>query len=120
MVKALGFEILWVFLLLSSGCAVRHIDWQNAGAPAGAGFLSRSITLDGETRPYTVFIPHNYSARNHSPVILFLHGLFEGGYDGKKCAMVGLGPAIDQRKYTFPFIAVLPQSGGTWTGQRQQ
>jgi predicted peptidase len=103
------------------GCSGRSIDWSNEGAPAGRGFLTRQFTYNGETRNYTVFVPWSYSDRPQVkyPVIMFLHGVLEGGSDGRKCVTVGLGPAVNERRQTFPFLAVFPQSGSDWQGQEK-
>ena len=105
-----------VLVLTLGGCGVRKIDWQNTGAPPRTGFLHKTIDYDGETRKYVVFVPHDYAEGKDRTVLLFLHGLFEGGHDGVKHVNVGLGPAINARADRFPFIVVFPQSGGYWTG----
>src|SRR5438067_10902706 len=60
---------------------------------------------------YSLFFPRDYDSSKKYPVIVFLHGAFEGGDDGIKCRTVGLGPAIVRRKGDFPFIAIFPQDG---------
>ena len=78
---------------------------------------------DGDVK-YIVFAPKNYDGQKAMPVILFLHGAGESGTDGKKQAAVGLGKAIRDKKESFPFIAIFPQSqkggwgAGTAEGKR--
>jgi predicted peptidase len=52
-------------------------------------------------------------------VILFLHGVGEGGEDGLLQTQVGLGPAIRQARERFPFIVVFPQArrDQLWAGE---
>lgn len=77
---------------------------------AERGFLNRvHKDPDGRQAKYVVYVPPEYKGDKAYPLILFLHGAGETGSDGQKQVMVGLGPAIRQRK-GFPFIAVFPQS----------
>jgi len=120
MLKLSGILLTCCFALLT-GCSAKHVDWENQGAPAGTGFLTKSFEFDGETRNYTVFVPWSYNAQNPQkyPVIMFLHGVLEGGSNGRKCVTVGLGPAVSERERTFPFFAVFPQSGSDWVGEKK-
>lgn len=79
------------------------------------GFGKKTHTgTDGDVK-YIVLVPGDYTADHLFPVILFLHGAAEGGTDGKKPAVVGLGKAIRDKHEKFPFIAVFPQSQtGGW------
>lgn len=77
------------------------------------GFLHKTFEDKAGTHKYVLFIPHSYTPQKKWPVILFLHGAGERGIDGLKQAKVGLGPAIQKRKSTFPFIVVFPQSEDT-------
>ncbi len=62
-----------------------------------------------------MFIPHGYTAQKQWPVIMFLHGVGEGGTDAQHNLTVGLAPAVAERAATFPFIVVFPQSAsGHW------
>lgn len=105
-----------VALSMLTGCSARSVDWANAGAPAGKGFQTKQLQFDGNEQNYTVFIPWNYNPSQKYPVIMFLHGVLEGGSDGKKCVTVGLGPEVSSRESSFPFIVVFPQSGSDWEG----
>src|SRR2546430_12577157 len=77
--------VLAALLASLTGCSARHVDWENKGAPAGAGFNTKQLDFEGSKQNYTVFIPWNYSPQKKYPVIMFLHGVLEGGSDGKKC-----------------------------------
>ena len=102
---------------LFTGCSARPVDWANQGAPPGTGFLSKQIEHEGTQRNYTVFIPHSYASQKHVPVIVFLHGVLEGGTDGKKNVAVGIGPAVSTREDKFQFIVIFPQSTSDWQGE---
>jgi predicted peptidase len=109
-------SLLCAALMMSMlvGCSARSIDWENTGAPKGTGFQTKQLQFEGNSQNYTVFVPWNYSPANHYPVVMFLHGVMEGGSDGRKCVTVGLGPEVNSRASTFPFIAVFPQSTSDW------
>ena len=82
-----------------------------AAAPrVETGFLDREISLGGVSYRYQVYVPVNYVRGKALPVILFLHGVGEGGEDGLLQTQVGLGPAIRQARERFPFIVVFPQA----------
>ena len=74
-----------------------------------ADFVQRTFRDDSGEHPYTVFLPKGYSPDKKWPVVLFLHGAGERGTDGKKHLTVGLGPVLEKRKDTFPFVVVFPQ-----------
>jgi len=91
-----------------------------AAAPrVETGFLDREITLGSVSYRYQVYTPVNYVRSKALPVILFLHGVGEGGEDGLLQTQVGLGPAIRQARERFPFIVVFPQArrDQLWAGE---
>jgi predicted peptidase len=115
-------SVLFLGLLgLLGGCSAKFVDWENQGAPAGTGFQTKQLVYNGETRNYTVFVPWSYKpgSGQKSPVIMFLHGVMEGGSNGKKCVTVGLGPEVSRREQSFPFFVVFPQSGSDWVGDEK-
>jgi len=73
------------------------------------GFLDRTITLQGVTYKYQVFIPDNWTPRQKWPVILFLHGSGERADDGLQQTDIGIGTAIRIDRTQFPSIVVMPQ-----------
>lgn len=85
---------------------------------AQGGFLERTITADGATRRYMVFVPSHDAGGEHPAVILFLHGSGERGSDGVKPTLSGLGPHVRAHADTFPAIVVFPQvpEGEEWQG----
>jgi predicted peptidase len=72
-------------------------------------FQSRTLTIDGKTFQYRVFVPKGWSSKKTWPVILFLHGAGERGDDNLTQTRVGLGPAILRQQDTFKSIVVMPQ-----------
>jgi predicted peptidase len=93
----------------------------DASAPAGTGFQLKTLDAGDHQRKYSVFIPESYSPDRKYPVIVFLHGVGEGGSDGTKMLGVGIAPEIAKRAATFPFIVIFPQSGsGYWHPDSQQ
>jgi predicted peptidase len=75
------------------------------------GFLDRvHKDPDGKEAKYVLFVPHDYKGDRAYPLILFLHGAGETGFDGHKQARTGLGRAIRKREKDFPFFVLFPQS----------
>ena len=91
------------------------IDKGNIGASQGTGFMIKTVQNGERQRKYSLFIPHNYDRRQSWPVIMFLHGVGEGGTDAEHNLTVGLAPEVAERAATFKFIVVFPQSAsGNW------
>jgi len=80
------------------------------------GFLDRTVTLEGTEHAYQVYIPRNYSSRQEWPVIVFLHGAGERGFEGLSATHVGLGQAIRFSPWKWPAVVVFPQlpPGENW------
>jgi predicted peptidase len=73
------------------------------------GFLDRTISLQGTTYRYQVFVPEDWTPHQKWPVILFLHGAGERGDDGLQQTDVGIGTAIRDDRGRAPAIVVMPQ-----------
>lgn len=73
------------------------------------GFHERSLTHEGETRLYQIYVPPGYTDRQSWPVVMFLHGAGERGSDGLLQTQVGLGPAMRTYPERFPVIGIFPQ-----------
>jgi predicted peptidase len=73
------------------------------------GFLNRTITVNGTTYHYVVYLPMDWSPKQKWPVILFLHGSGERGSDGLDETQVGLPNALRSHYERWPFIVVMPQ-----------
>lgn len=101
--------------VLAGGCAGSgSVAQLNAASPAGTGFVVKSLGNQPNGRKYGVFVPRSYDGTRAYPVILFLHGAFEGGGDPRKAFSVGLGPVIQEKAATFEYIAIFPQTRGNW------
>lgn len=82
-----------------------------AAEKSQTGFVTKQFkNADGSISPYVVYVPQNYDASKQSPIILFLHGSGETKGGAKQPKDVGIGPAIQKREKSFPFIVVIPQS----------
>src|ERR1700686_4656266 len=53
------------------------------------GFLDRTITLQGVTYKYQVFIPDNWTSKQKWPMVLFLHGSGERSEDALRQTNIG-------------------------------
>lgn len=79
------------------------------------GFMIKTLTRGSRNRKYGLFIPTTYNSSNKYPVIIFLHGVGEGGNDAHANLRVGLAPFVAARAADFPFICIFPQSdNGSW------
>ena len=77
---------------------------------APRGFVDRVYKDGASEHKYVLFVPENYTPKKKWPIILFLHGAYERGDDGRKQVDVGLGPYVKTRSKTFPFLVVFPQA----------
>jgi predicted peptidase len=82
----------------------------SAGAQEPTGFLNRTVTVDGVSHRYQVYVPAEYSRARRWPVILFLHGSGERGTDGLLQTAVGLGEGVRRHAGRWPAIVVFPQA----------
>jgi predicted peptidase len=65
---------------------------------------------NGQSYPYTVYLPPEYNNQQSWPIILFLHGKGESGKDGIQPTQVGIGEAIVKFPERYPAIVVFPQA----------
>jgi predicted peptidase len=104
------FQLLIVLLLSTFGFS------------QDTGFLDRTVNVVGKTFRYQVYVPRNWNKNQKWPVILFLHGSGERGYDGIKQTAVGLPQALRLNSDKWPFVVVMPQCEDDhwWTGAEQE
>jgi predicted peptidase len=79
------------------------------GASHETGFLNRTVTVDGTTYRYVVYVPMDWTAEKRWPIVLFLHGAGERGDEGLAQSDIGLGSAIRKHPDRFPAVVVMPQ-----------
>jgi predicted peptidase len=97
------------------GCNGARDDALNSVGAGPQGFMIKQIARGDRVRKYGLFVPLAYDPNQAYPVIIFLHGLGEGGSDAHKNMRVGLAPFVHDRQATFPFICIFPQSSsGSW------
>ena len=86
--------------------------------PVGAqtGFLDRTITTDGESFRYQVYVPSDYTPGKTWPVIVSLHGNGRQGKDGMLQTGTDFAIHIRENRAPFPAIVVFPQAqpGTRW------
>jgi predicted peptidase len=72
------------------------------------------LVQGGDTLPYRVLLPINYDSSKQYPVMFFLHGAGERGYDNEKQLTHGgklfLQPEV---RTNFPAIVIFPQCSST-------
>lgn len=98
-------SLLCLFILAVS----LAVSPRSAARTKETGFLDRTISVQGKTYKYQVFLPDTWSSKQKWPIILFLHGAGERGSDGLLQTDVGLGHAIRLDRSRFPSIVVMPQ-----------
>jgi predicted peptidase len=106
--------------LLLAAAALALAPLSTARAQSGpTGFLNKTVTVEGTSYPYVVYVPKDYSAGTKWPVVLFLHGAGERGSDGLKQSDVGIGRALRFYSERYPAVVVMPQcaTGVGWSGK---
>ena len=83
---------------------------------AQTGFLDRTITMDGESFRYQVYVPSEYVPSKAWPVIVSLHGNGRQGTDGMLQTGTDFAIRIRENRAPFPAIVVFPQAkpGTQW------
>lgn len=84
------------------------------------GFIDRSVTIDGESYRFQVYVPRGYDGSEVLPVILSLHGIGERGSDGLIQTQIGMGEAIRRYPERYRAIVVFPQTNVSWHGLGEQ
>ncbi len=77
--------------------------------PPATGFIDKTLTKDGATVRYVLYVPRGYDAAKEWPLVLFLHGAGERGSDGLIQSDVGIGHAIRKNPERFPCLVLMPQ-----------
>ncbi len=93
----------------AAACLSLTLPASAARHPQDTGFLNRSVTVNGTTYKYQVYLPESWNPHQTWPAILFLHGTGERGSDGMDETQVGLPNAIRSHPERWPFIVVMPQ-----------
>ncbi len=116
LLAALTSGLLLTGMSALTGCNGARDTAFKVGAQAdGRGFSRPTLVRGDRHRQYGLFVPLNYNPANKYPVIIFLHGMGEGGNDAKAPLRVGLAPFVADRAENFPFICIFPQSpDGGW------
>lgn len=115
MKHALALSLLVFGLGTAGGCNGARDDALKAVGGGPRGFMIKDLVRGNRDRKYGVFVPLAYDASQAYPVIIFLHGMGEGGNNAHANMRVGLAPFVHDRRDTFPFICIFPQSSsGGW------
>ncbi|HEX8434246.1 alpha/beta hydrolase-fold protein [Archangium sp.] len=80
-----------------------------ASGEAPGTFVAKTLTVRGETYPYSVYLPAGYHRGTAWPVILALHGGGARGTDGLGPRTQSLAEAARQHPERYPALLVLPQ-----------
>jgi predicted peptidase len=118
--RTLGTTLLALSLLPGLVLVVSTVRAQDCSCTTQAGFLLRTVEVNGQKHRYQVYVPAEYTPDRKWPVILFLHGAGERGTDGFKPTAVGIGQAVRLNPERFSAIIVFPQvpPGRAWFGEQ--
>jgi poly(3-hydroxybutyrate) depolymerase len=81
------------------------------------GFFRRTfVDQQGLSHRYVIFAPSRDHQGGEPPVLLFLNGVGENGYDGLKQISNNFGLQVWENREQFPFLAIAPQcrTDGSW------
>lgn len=120
MQRSAHFSLVSAFL---TTCLIAVLAIPNASAQQAAtahgetGFLNRTVVVGTTTHRYQVYVPADYDSSREWPLVMFLHGAGERGYEGLSQTHVGLGKAIRFNPERWPALVVFPQipPGQNWT-----
>jgi pimeloyl-ACP methyl ester carboxylesterase len=103
----------------------RSRDARSQSPTHETGFLNRSITIQGVTYKFQVYVPEDLhpaadaappnpksktkKAEEPPPILLFLHGRGERGSEGMWQTQIGLPQQLRDHPERWPFIVVIPQ-----------
>lgn len=115
----------WIRLLSLVVVAIGAVGCAGGGSfkdtgPGAAKITNETFVYQGDSRPFAVYTPAGYDGKKKYPTILFLHGLGEGGSNGKSMTAVGIGPALRKNPERFNCIVVMPQAAGSWKNADEQ
>ena len=97
--------------------------WWPRMLQADTGFLDRSITLDGETYRFQVYVPVAWTPTQPWPVVMLLHGDGSQGSDGLRHVPLGtIVTSIRDDRERFPAVILFPQArpGTRWSTPAMQ
>jgi poly(3-hydroxybutyrate) depolymerase/PKD repeat protein len=102
--------------------------WITVNGPTVNGFLDKklyTISNSPNYMQYRLWVPPNYNAATKYPVVLFLHGVGEGGTDNTKQLNNNLNQAgvfvNAANQAAYPTFMIAPQSNsGWWAGNGTQ
>jgi len=116
LLKACAVMAFMVGGLALGGCnGARDTALDMVGKNGDKGFMIKQLVRGDRTRNYGLFVPLNYNSANKYPVIIFLHGVGEGGNDAHANLRVGMAPFVADQAATFNFVVIFPQSdNGQW------
>ena len=86
-----------------------------------ADYPSRSISVDGKTYKYRLFVPKDRGPNTKIPVMLYLHGSGSRG-DNNESQISDIAQYIKKDRERFQFIIVFPQcrEDKFWAGEMTQ
>lgn len=100
--KKKALKSLWILLLMPFFSL----------AQTKSDFVKSTFIFNGDTLPIRILYPENFDASKKYPLMLFLHGRGESGYDNEKQLVDGSKMFLDPAfRKNYPAAMVFPQCG---------
>jgi len=110
--------LLFINMLMSLNFSISNFDLDKTGEFQKGAFVSNSDTLN-----YQILLPIGFDSKKEYPLVLFLHGSGERGYDNEAQLTHG-GDLFTQKSnlVDFPCIALFPQCppNEMWTNRKKE
>lgn len=83
---------------------------------AQTGFLDQSVTVDGTSYRYQLYVPDGAAPESGWPLIVYLHGITQAGSDGLLPTSDPLLQEVRRNRSRFPTLVLVPQAqpGTRW------
>ncbi len=81
-------------------------------AQTKSDFVKKTFVFKGDTLPVRILYPENFDPSKKYPMMLFLHGRGESGYDNEKQLVHGSKMFLDPAfRKNYPAVVIFPQCG---------
>lgn len=106
-------SIFIILLLTIAGCSDHRASEKK--------FPARSVTINGSTYNYRIYLPEKRDSNSMIPVMLYLHGSGSRG-DDNRSQLNDISSSINDDPDRFPFIIVIPQCRPDtfWAGEMME
>jgi len=104
----------YTFVVSANGLTGTNSTAFNITSRAWQSGLAFSYTNGTYTMPYRVYLPWHYNAATNYPLVLFLHGAGESGYNNISQVQNHIAGLIARTYSDYPAILIAPQGISSW------